>query len=46
MRQGKNLVFTEVWKENCCRSVNDSVLSFSLQQNNLCSEEKKLQKMV
>lgn len=24
MRQGKNLVFTKVWTESCCRSVDHS----------------------
>lgn len=40
MRQGKKLAFKEVWEEKCCRSVNNFILLFRLQQKNLYVEKK------
>lgn len=47
MRQGKNLVFTKVWTESCCRSVDHcySAVQFAAKQP-VFRKKKKLQKMV
>lgn len=48
MRQGKNSVFTKVWTESCCRSVDHSysAVQFAAKQPVFRKKKKKLQKMV